>query len=36
MSTFLLSIILPKNQLRQEDYDQVSYPLVELVNITNV
>ena len=29
-------IILPKNQLRQEDYDQVSYPLVELVNITNV
>ena len=23
-------IILPKNQLRQEDYDQVSYPLVEL------
>ena len=23
-------IILPKDQLRQEDYDQVSYPLVEL------
>lgn len=23
-------IVLPKNQLQQDDYDQVSYPLVEL------
>ena len=23
-------IVLPKDQLKQEDYDQVSYPLVEL------
>ena len=29
-SDWEILIILPKDQLRQEDYDQVSYPLVEL------